>query len=92
MSKFEQGPKEKDPQAHMEELKYGRFSRLDSEKKNIVDKALLEGKDPKEALREDEERLARATGRIREGEKEEAVKGLEREMNKQLLNKKNESE
>lgn len=93
MSYFERKPKEeKDPQAHVEELKYGRFSVPAEEKERIIKKAIADGKDPEETLREHEERLARATGRLREGQKEEAIKDLERDMNKQFRDKKNEGE
>ena len=88
MSYFERGPKkEKDPIADMEELKHGRFTMPDEEKKRKVKEAIAEGRDPEEALREHEERLAEATGRLREKEREEAISGLERDMNKQFLDK-----
>jgi len=53
---------------------------------------LAEGRDPEEAIREHEERLAKATERLREKQKEEAISDLERDMNKQFLNRKKESE
>lgn len=84
MNKFEFNPEKNDPQTYMEELKYGRFRRLDEEKKKIVADALAAGKDPEKALREDEERLTEATSRIRERQKEEAIENLEREMNEQF--------
>ncbi len=85
MNQFERGPKEeKDPIAAMEELKHGRFSMPDEEKKRKVKEAIAEGRDPEEALREHEERLAQATGRVREKQKEEAIADLERDMNKQF--------
>ncbi|MEK7198282.1 MAG: hypothetical protein AAB648_02345 [Patescibacteria group bacterium] len=93
MNQFEYKPEEKrDPLAAMEELKYGRFSMSDEEKKQIIKKALAEGKDPQEALREHEEKLAKATGRIREDQKEEALKNLERDINKQFRDKERKSE
>lgn len=83
MNNFEHGPQEeKDPIAEMEELKYGRFSVPDEEKERITKKALAEGKDPELALREHEERLAEATNRIRKQQTDEAIKDLERDMNK----------
>ena len=82
----------KDPIAEMEELKYGRFSMPDEEKEQIIKKALAEGKDPQEALREHEEKLAKATGRIREDQKEEALKNLERDINKHFRDKERKSE
>ena len=94
MSNFEYKPEKKDPLAAMEELKHGRFSMTDEEREQITKKALVEGRDPEEALREHEERLAKATERLREKQKEEAIGDLEREMNEQFLdkNKKKESE
>ena len=83
---------EKDPRDYMEELKYGRFSMPDEEKNRIIKKAQAEGRDPEEALREHEERLAQATGRVREIQKEESIEGLEREMNKQFRNKEKKGE
>ncbi|GEM_PF-3594797 len=93
MSNFERGPKEKkDPIAVRQELEYGKFSMPDEEKKRKVKEAIAEGRDPEEALREHEERLAQANARLRENDKEEAISGLEREMNKQFGDKKKESE
>lgn len=82
MNKFERKPEENDPLAAMEELKYGRFSVPADEKEKIIKKALAEGKNPELSLREHEERLAKANARLREGQKEEAISKLEREMNK----------
>lgn len=82
MSNFEQKPGKKDPQAAMEELKHGKFSVTNEEKERITKQALIEGKDPKEALREHEERLAQATARLREKQKEEAIRAFEKESNK----------
>lgn len=87
MPNFENKP-EKDPQAAMEELKRGRVKGLDKEKREIIDRALVEGRNPEEALREYEERLNRATGLIRESQKEKAIDKLEREMNEQFKDKK----
>ena len=81
-----------DPLAAMEELKHGKFSMTDDEREQITKKALAEGRDPEEALREHEERLAKATERLREKQKEEAIGDLERGMNKQFLDKKKEGE
>lgn len=87
MNNFEQQPEKRDPQAAMEELKHGKFSMTGEEREQITKKALAKGRDPEEALREYEERLAQATARIRESQKEEAIKDLERDMNKRFLNK-----
>jgi len=92
MSYFERKPEKKDPLAAMEELKHGRFSITGEEREQITKKALAEGRDPELAIREHEERLAEATGRLREKQNEEAIKGLEREMNKQFLDKEKKSE
>lgn len=93
MDKFERKPKEeKDPIAAIEELKYGRFSMTDEEREQITKKAQTEGKDPQEALREYEERMIQATGRLRKEQSEKAVKELEHDMNKRFSDKKNESE
>jgi len=91
MSNFEYKPEKKDPLAAMEELKHGKFSMTDEEREQITKKALVEGRDPEEAIREHEERLAKATERLREKQKEEAISDLERDMNKQFLNKKREN-
>ncbi|MDO8574804.1 MAG: hypothetical protein Q7R61_00800 [bacterium] len=89
MNKFERKPKEeKDPVAVMEELKYGRFSMTDEEREQITKKAIDEKKDPKEAIREYEERMVQATGRLRKEQSEEAIKELERDMNKRFSDKK----
>ena len=89
MSNFErESERERDPQAAIEELKHGRFSTTTEEKERIFKKALAEGRDPEEAIREHEERFAEATGRLREKQKEEAIGDLERETNKQFLSKK----
>lgn len=64
----------------------------DDEKERIREKALAEGRDPEDAIREHEERLAVATGRLREKQKEDAIKELERDMNKQFLDNKKENE
>lgn len=72
MNNFEQQPKKRDPQAAMEELKHGKFSMTDEERERITKGALAEGRDPEEALREHEERLAQATARLREKQKEDA--------------------
>lgn len=90
MKNFEQKPE--DSGAAMEELKYGRFTMPEDEKQKIIEKAQAEGRDPEEALREHEKRLAQATGRIREKQKEEAIEKLEQEMNKQFTDKKKENE
>lgn len=87
MNNFEQQPKRRDPQAAMEELKHGKFSVTNEEKERITKEALAAGKDPEEALREHEERLAQATARLREKQKEEAISDLERDMNRQFLDK-----
>lgn len=87
MINFEQKPEKRNPQAAMEELKHGKFSMTGEEKEQITKKALAEGKDPEEALREHEERLAQATARLREKQKEDAINDLGREMNKQFLDK-----
>ena len=91
MSDFEYKPEKNDPLAAMEELKHGRFLITDEEREQITKKALAEGRDPEEAIREHEERLAKATERLREKQKEEAIKDLERDMNEQFLNKKREN-
>ncbi len=89
MRDFERKPKEeKDPIAAMEELKYGKFSITDEEREQITKKAIDEGRDPEKTLREYEERLAQATGRLRKEQSEEAVKELERDMNKRFSDKK----
>lgn len=75
-----------------EELKHGRFSMTDDEKERIKEKALAENRDPEDALREHEKRLEIATGRLREKQKEDAIKELERDMNKQFLDIKKENE
>lgn len=83
MRNFERKPKEeKDPLAAMEELKYGKFSMTDEEKEQITKKALAEGKNPEEALREHEERMAKATGNLRKEQRKEAIIILEKESNK----------
>lgn len=89
MSNFEHEPEKKDPQAAMEELKHGKFSVTNEERERITKRALAEGRDPEEALREHEERLAQATARLREKQKEDAIKDLERDMNGQFLDKEN---
>ena len=92
MADFEYKPEKKDPSAAMEELKHGRFSMTDEERERITKKAVAEGRAPEEAIREHEERLAKATERLREKQKEEAISDLERDMNKQFLDKKKEGE
>ena len=87
MPNFEHKP-EKDPQAYMKELKHGRFTMPEDEKQQIVEKARAEDRDPEEALREHQARLDAATGRLREKQKENAISDLEREMNRQLKDKK----
>lgn len=87
MNKFEQKPEKRDPQAAMEELKHGKFSMTNEERERITKEALAEGKDPEEALRQHEERLAQATARLREKQKEDAINDLERDMNRQFLDK-----
>lgn len=72
----------RDPLAAMEELKYGKFSISDEEKEQIIKKAIALGKDPEKALQEQKERFAKATGRLREEQKEKAIKDLERDLNK----------
>ncbi len=92
MNDFEYKPEKKDPQASMEELKHGKFSITEEEREQITKKALAEGRAPEEALREHTERLAKATERLREKQKEEAISDLERDMNEQFLGKKKEGE
>lgn len=87
MINFEQKPGKKDPVAAMEELKHGKFSMTGEEKERITREALAEGRDPEEALRGHEERLAQATARLREKQKEDAINDLERDMNRQFLDK-----
>lgn len=81
MNPFERMPQEKqkpDAVGAMEELKAGKFSMTVEDRERITREAKEQGKDPEEALRAHEEKLIRATGRIRAAQAEEAIKSLEK--------------
>ncbi len=65
-----------------EELFYGKYSLTESEKDEIRRKAEAEGRDPEEAVKAEEARMAAATARLREQQAEEAVKRLKRDFQK----------
>ena len=75
---------------YMEELKLGKFSLSDSERKKIIEDAKAKGTDPEAAVSQAEERMEQATKKLRydqeikrqrKADAEAAIKSLEKFMN-----------